>query len=40
MRVGQCWELGGRAHEVLGFDGEDMEWESEEVIKIEHDLMV
>jgi len=25
MRVGQCWELGGRAYEILGFDGEDVE---------------
>ena len=43
MRVGQCWELGGRAYEILGFDGEDvevMEWESKEGIKIGHDLWV
>jgi hypothetical protein len=43
MRVGQCWELGGRAYEILGFDGEDievMEWESKEGLKIGHDLWV
>ncbi len=43
MRVGQCWELGGRAYEILGFDGKDvevMEWESKEGIKIGHDLWV
>ncbi len=43
MRVGQCWESGGRAYEILGFDGEDvevMEWESKEGNKVGHDLWV
>ncbi len=41
MRVGQCWELGGRAYEILGFDDvEVMEWESKEGMKIGHDLWV
>ena len=43
MRVGQCWEMNGRAYEILGFDGDDievMEWESKEGIKVGHDLWV
>ena len=37
MRIGQCWEVQGKAVEILGFRGDEikiMAWESEQAVKI------